>query len=125
MTELTRALAARFSEGAGLPLYLAGWVPPDARPPYLTMDLEEAPPRQTGSLEIRVWMQPHGVRPLTDALDAVAALVPEGGLRLAWTGGLCLVRRARTGFLRLTEAPGRGGGTGGAVRFEITCYAAA
>lgn len=124
MKEMTRALAAHFSAGAGMPLFLEGWVPPDARPPYMTLALREAEGRRPGELTLRVWhpLHPAGNRQLLETLDALASLVPEGGLRLPCAGGICVLRRSRTGFLELTDTPGRSRAAGGLMRLEVIWY---
>ena len=123
MTELTRALVARFS-GYGMPVYLTGWVPADARPPYLTLTVEPGDWRRLGYLALTVWMNQaeEGNRRRLEAMERLAASVPEGGLRVCCPGEICVVRRARADFLRLVADPARSGALGGQVRFEMVRY---
>lgn len=96
LTQLYRLLCAQVS-AAGLPVYQADCVPPDADFPYITMLAEPNPSfGGRGKVTLTVWHRsgtPHADR-LAQA-DAVMAAVPCAGLPLWLDCGLAVLYRAR------------------------------
>ncbi len=104
MTGMFAALVRHFS-GLGMPVHLAGWVPADARPPYITLTVEPADWRRVGYLAMTAWLPAAGDGNLRrlQTLEAAVSGIPPGGLRLV-------------------SEPDHAQALGGQLRFELVRY---
>ena len=122
MTGFQQAMTALLTS-LGLPVYLAGHIPGSAPFPYVSCTMGSAAFGGPVPITATAWFLGRAANTSRAALcDKARILIPEEGVKLAFDGGMAVVRRAAGEFISLVTDATEPRSVGARIRLTVTLY---